>query len=80
MLPIGAYYPDTFRVTHMGPDDAVKVFQDLQAKWLVPMHFGSFKLSFEAMDEPARWMRELADLNGLVNHLKFLDEGVPQVF
>jgi len=47
LLPIGAYYPDTFRRVHMGPDEAVKAFKALGAKWLVPMHYGTFKLSFE---------------------------------
>src|SRR5579859_2678272 len=42
LLPIGAYFPDSFRHVHMGPDEAVKVFHDLKSKWLVPMHFGSF--------------------------------------
>jgi L-ascorbate metabolism protein UlaG (beta-lactamase superfamily) len=54
LLPIGAYFPDSFRKVHIGPDDAVRAFQDLQARWLVPMHYGSFKLSFEHMDEPPR--------------------------
>ena len=43
MLPIGAYYPDSFRHVHMGPDEAVKAFSDLKSKWLVPMHYGTFK-------------------------------------
>src|SRR5690606_34842054 len=41
LLPIGAYYPETFRRVHMGPDEAVKAFQDLNAAWFVPMHFGT---------------------------------------
>ena len=80
LLPIGAYFPDSFRHVHMGPDDAVRVFKDLRAQWLVPMHFGSFKLSFESMDEPPRWLRELAQRNGMSHHLKILEEGVPHVF
>lgn len=80
LLPIGAYYPDSFRHVHMGPDEAVKVFRDLQAKWLVPMHYGTFKLSFEAMDEPARWLRELCHADDLNKHLRILEEGVPEVF
>src|SRR5688572_12027190 len=80
LLPIGAYYPDSFRHVHMGPDEAVRVFQDLQAQWLVPMHYGSFKLSFEEMDEPPRWLNEIVEKNGLVKHLKILEEGVPHIF
>jgi L-ascorbate metabolism protein UlaG (beta-lactamase superfamily) len=80
LLPIGAYYPDSFRHTHMGPDEAVKVFHDLQAQWLVPMHFGTFKLSFEALDEPPRLIRELCHHAGINNCLRILEEGIPQVF
>ena len=80
LLPIGAYYPDSFRHVHMGPDEAVQAFRDLRARWLVPMHFGSFKLSFEAMEEPPRWLREIADRDGLTRKVRILEEGVPQVF
>ena len=80
MLPIGAYFPDSFRHVHMGPDEAVKVFQHLKSKWLVPMHYGAFKLSFEDLDEPPRWLKELCHTNGLTQHLKVLQEGVPVVF
>ena len=80
LLPIGAYYPDTFRNVHMGPDEAVKVFKELHSKWLVPMHYGTFKLSFEDMDEPPRWLKELMEQEGLTKHLRILEEGVPEVF
>jgi L-ascorbate metabolism protein UlaG (beta-lactamase superfamily) len=80
LLPIGAYYPDTFRHGHMGPDEAIRAFRDLQSHWFVPMHFGSFKLSFEALDEPPRWLRELADAAELSHRVRILDEGVPEKF
>ncbi|MBI3850616.1 MAG: MBL fold metallo-hydrolase [Verrucomicrobia bacterium] len=80
LLPIGAYHPESFRNVHMGPDEAVKVFRDLRAKWLVPMHYGTFKLSFEAMDEPPRWLREIAHRDGITHHLKILEEGTPVIF
>ena len=80
LLPIGAYYPDSFRNVHMGPDEAVKVFRDLRARWLVPMHFGSFRLSFEEMDEPPRWLRQIAHRERLTPHLQVLEEGLPHVF
>jgi L-ascorbate metabolism protein UlaG (beta-lactamase superfamily) len=80
LLPIGAYFPDSFRNVHMGPDEAVQVFRDIGARWLIPMHFGTFKLSFEAMDEPPRWLREIAERDGIAEHLRILEEGVPVVF
>ena len=80
LLPIGAYYPDSFRNVHMGPDEAIKVFRDLNAKWLIPMHYGAFKLSFEEMDEPPRWLKEIACEDGCIQQLKILEEGVPEVF
>ncbi len=80
LLPIGAYYPDSFRQVHMGPDEAVQAFTDLGAEWLVPMHFGTFKLSFESMDEPERWLRVIARDQHLLRHLRVLEEGVPEKF
>jgi len=80
LLPIGAYYPDSFRDVHMGPDDAVRAFRDLGAQWLVPMHYGTFKLSFEDISDPPRWLQEIATRDGISQHVKILEEGVPQVF
>ena len=80
LLPIGAYHPETFRKVHMGPDQAVQAFRDLRAKVFVPMHYGTFKLSFEALDEPVRWLKELGSQQKLTDRLKILDEGVPKVF
>src|SRR5207249_4632798 len=80
LLPIGAYYPESFRHVHMGPDEAIKAFRDLRARWLVPMHFGTFKLSFEALDEPPRALSEFARQSGLTHSVRILDEGVPTVF
>jgi L-ascorbate metabolism protein UlaG (beta-lactamase superfamily) len=80
LLPIGAYFPDSFRHVHMGPDEAVRAFRDLQSKWLVPMHFGSFRLSFEELDEPPRWLKQLCHAHGLTHRLRLLEEGVPEVF
>jgi L-ascorbate metabolism protein UlaG (beta-lactamase superfamily) len=80
LLPIGTYHPDTFRRVHMGPDEAVKAFRDLRSKVLVPMHFGTFRLSFEALDEPPRWLREIAAKENLTKKLRVLEEGVPVVF
>lgn len=80
LLPIGAYHPESFRHVHMGPDEAMKAFHDLRAKCLVPMHYGTFKLSFEEMDEPPRWLKELAFEQNISERVFILEEGAPRVF
>jgi L-ascorbate metabolism protein UlaG (beta-lactamase superfamily) len=80
LLPIGAYYPDSFRKVHMGPDQALQAFIDLGAKRLVPMHYGTFRLAFEDIEEPPRWLGELALQAGLDDRVQVLEEGVPVKF
>jgi L-ascorbate metabolism protein UlaG (beta-lactamase superfamily) len=53
LLPIGAYDPAWFMSPqHMNPEEALRAFQDLGARALVAMHWGTFKLSDEPLDEP----------------------------
>jgi L-ascorbate metabolism protein UlaG (beta-lactamase superfamily) len=80
MLPIGAYHPESFRKVHMGPDEAIRAFRDLRADWLVPMHFGTFKLGFEGLEEPPRRLLELAQRDRMARHVRILEEGEPSRF
>jgi L-ascorbate metabolism protein UlaG (beta-lactamase superfamily) len=63
LLPIGAYDPEWFmRNQHMNPEDATQAFVDLGARTFVAMHWGTFKLTDEPLDEPphrldAEWKR-----------------------
>jgi L-ascorbate metabolism protein UlaG (beta-lactamase superfamily) len=53
MMPIGAYDPRWFmRAVHMDPAEAVRALDDVGAKRLASMHWGTFILTREAVDEP----------------------------
>jgi L-ascorbate metabolism protein UlaG (beta-lactamase superfamily) len=53
MMPIGAYDPRWFmRSVHMDPAEPVRALDDVGAKRLAPMHWGSFILAREPVDEP----------------------------
>ena len=52
-IPIGAYSPRSFmKNSHVNPREAVDIFLDLGAKKAVAIHWGTFKLSTELLDEP----------------------------
>ncbi len=80
MLPIGAYNPPVFRNVHTSPADAVRAFLDLGAQWLVPMHYGSFRLSHEPVDEPLKFLASEASKHGISDRVMVLEEGVTQIF
>ncbi len=59
LLPVGAYDPRWFMGSvHMNPDDALAAYRDLHAAHaappppMLPIHWGTFRLTDEPMDEP----------------------------
>jgi L-ascorbate metabolism protein UlaG (beta-lactamase superfamily) len=62
MIPIGAYDPRWFmHVVHVNPDEAVQIYQDLAAPHpdvppalMLAIHWGTFPLTAEPIDEPPR--------------------------
>jgi L-ascorbate metabolism protein UlaG (beta-lactamase superfamily) len=79
LLPIGAYDPPSGREVHMNPEEAVQAFLELRAKKLVPMHYGTFRLGYEPLDEPLSRLLSRAREAGLHNDVLVMTEGQPVV-
>ena len=80
LLPIGAYNPPQFRNVHANPADATRAFLDLNARWMVPMHYGTFRLSHEPIDEPLQLLDEEARSAGIEDRVFVLQEGITRFF
>jgi L-ascorbate metabolism protein UlaG (beta-lactamase superfamily) len=80
LLPIGAYSPDNFRSVHTSPEDALRGFLDLRARFMVPMHFGTFRLSAEPVDEPLPRLMAAARGSGVEECVCALAEGETRIF
>jgi L-ascorbate metabolism protein UlaG (beta-lactamase superfamily) len=53
LIPIGAYEPRWFmKPYHVNPEESVKIHQDINARYSVAMHWGTFILTDEPLDEP----------------------------
>ena len=58
-LPIGAYSPKWFMgPVHLNPEQALQSLIDLKAKIFIPIHWGTFRLSFEPLNEPPNILKE----------------------
>src|SRR6266436_541021 len=80
LLPIGAYNPPSFRNVHTNPADATRAFLDLKSRWMVPMHYGTFRLSHEPIDEPLQLLEQEAREAGIEDKVVVLEECVTRFF
>lgn len=80
LLPIGAYHPPSFRNVHTSPEDAVRAFVDMRARWMIPMHYGTFRLSHEPMEEPLQRLERESQAVGVADRVIVLEEGRTQFF
>ena len=65
LIPIGAYEPRWFmKPYHVNPEESVKIHQDIKSKYSVAMHWGTFILTDEPLDEaPEKLMQVLKKYN-----------------
>jgi len=73
LLPIGAYEPRWFMQTqHQNPSEAVHVHRDLGAKRSLGVHWGTFQLSDESLDEPPRALAQARREQGVSDDAFFV--------
>ena len=66
LLPIGAYNPRWFMApVHVDPAEAVRIHQDLRSRLSVAMHWGTFRLTAEPLDEPPRLLAQAMSAAGV---------------
>ena len=72
-VPIGAYEPAAMmRASHLDPEEAVRAALDLRARRALAIHYGTFDLSDEPLDEPPRRFRAAAESRGLTSDAAWL--------
>jgi L-ascorbate metabolism protein UlaG (beta-lactamase superfamily) len=73
MLPIGAYEPTWFmQAQHMGPEEAGRTFELLEAERLCAMHWGTFVLTDEPLGEPPERLRAWFEERGLPEERRWI--------
>ena len=73
LLPIGAYEPRWFMANqHVNPAEAVKIHRNIGAKASLGVHWGTFELTDEALDEPPQSLKREAASAGLVDEEFFV--------
>lgn len=67
-IPIGAYDPEWFMsASHVNPEDAIKIMQDLGAKNSYGMHWGTFTLTAEDTLDPPKRLSEAIKKKNIKN-------------
>jgi len=68
LIAIGAYEPRWFMSTqHVNPAEAVQIHLDIAAKQSIGIHWGTFELTDESLDEPPRHLADARRAKGLAD-------------
>lgn len=69
LLPMGAYEPRWFmKDLHMNPEEAVLAHRDLKSKLSIGIHFGTFHLASEGIDDPIEDLKRALDSASIPEH------------
>jgi len=73
LIPVGAYEPRWFmKDSHVNPDEAVRIHTDLRAQRSLGIHWGTFELTDESLDEPPRALAAARRAHGVADDAFFV--------
>jgi L-ascorbate metabolism protein UlaG (beta-lactamase superfamily) len=76
LMPIGAYRPRwMMRGVHVDPPEALQAFADLGARSLIPIHWGTYDLAEEPLNEPPDVLLAEAEEIGVNDSIHILAAG-----
>ena len=78
ILGIGAFEPKWFMsANHQSPEEAVDAFRELNSRYMIPMHYGTFDLSDEPMSQPLKELELVANERNLREKILIPEIGKP---
>ncbi|MDR2774565.1 MAG: MBL fold metallo-hydrolase [Tannerella sp.] len=77
-IPVGSYSPRfLMEEEHVNPEEALELFQTLNGKHFIPMHYGTYDLSDEPLGEPIERLKENARRMGIIDSIHDISVGEP---
>ena len=61
LMPVGCYKPEGFDKMHCTPLQSFQMFNNMQSKYMIPIHYNTFILSLESTEEIINTLKELSD-------------------
>lgn len=58
-------YDNSWEEIHLLPEQGIQAIKELEAKWFVPVHWGTFSISYHSWDEPIKHITRLAQAENL---------------
>lgn len=81
LMPIGANEPRWLMApVHVNAEEAVRAWQDLGARHLIPVHWGTFDLADERLEQPVEELLHFAERAGLTDRLHVMAAGATLTF
>lgn len=71
-IGIGAYEPIWYRNSHVSPDEAVKIHRELRIKRSVGMHWGTFPMGQERLDQAPEDLAKARQAQGIADDAFFV--------